>query len=596
MKTLQTLARVGHAFLLVVIIVSGGCSEIDAEQPEAAPIASATRLPFEKVLPGPVTDYEVLQADSRADYEYILSVSRLSPDGFKLEGKGGRSCAEDKPWLMIRNVKTQRGLAVSLAYSGNWRIEALGHNQNTLFRAATLPESLQPFKTVNGLPIPGAVVAEFTGNWDNGAQPIIRFIRAKLLRNLGDDWPWIQYNTWYDRYHKLDVDHVIETARLAAELGCELFTIDAGWFGRNSDWRRAVGDWRVNHDRLPDGIEPIAEEVRKLGMKFGMWVEIENANFDSPVGKAHPQWYLRDAGKLASDRGRWGLNDKRACLDFGNPEVLGWAKTEIDRIVTTYKLDYIKMDFNTNLKVDSEKYTEQPDPLWGHYRGLTQLWEHMRTHYPDLIIENCSTGSLRHDILTAAHTDTHWVSDAVKNENNLAMNFGATYMFPPETCNHWTCFPKSTEVMDIQSCFTANMLGHMGLSGPITSWDQETRRHAADRIALYKQIRAVIRNADVYHLTDQIDHKSPKTVQAVQYLEHRTDRSIVFVFHAGDPAMRTTLKLRGLRPDVSYRVSVPPAFGSGRFAKGRELMDGLGVCFPHRGASAVLQIAPATTE
>jgi alpha-galactosidase len=587
MRTLSILAGIGRALLLTVIMVSGGCRVVGSARPEPAPMASATRLPFEKVLLGPVTDYEVLQADSRWGQEYILSVSRLSDEGFKIEGKNGRSCALDKPWLLIRNIRTQRGLAVSLAYSGNWRIEVLPHGDNTLLRAATLPESLKPYEMINGLPIPGALVAEFTGHWDNGAQPMTRFIRTKLLRKLGDDEPLIQYNTWYDRKQELDEDHLIETARLAAELGCELFVIDAGWYGRNANWSKAVGDWRVNLDRLPGGIGPIAEEVRRLGMKFGMWVEIESANFDSPVGKDHPDWYLRDGSELVS---------KRACLDFGNPEALAWARTEIDRIVTANRLDYIKMDFNTHLKVDSEKYAPQSDPLWHHYRGLAQLWDHIRARYPDLIVENCSSGSLRHDVSTAAHTDTHWVSDRIKNEDNLAMNFGATYLFPPESCNHWTCFPESSEIMDIQSCFTINMLGHMGLSGPIVSWDRETRHQAAECIALYKRIRSLIRNADVYHLTGQVDHKSPKTVQAVQYLDRRTDCSIVFAFHAGDPAMTTILELHGLKRHAAYRVHMPATFGLDRLAKGQELMDGLRVDFPHRGASAVIRIAPTTME
>lgn len=594
MGKLHILTKVGCTFLLA-IITSGECTAIHCGQKEILPLAWPVELPFEKTLPGPVTDYEAMSSNSEFCREYLLDVSRLGPDGFKLECKKGRSGSGHKPWLMARNVKTKRGLAISLAYSGNWRIEISPQGENTLFRAATLPESLKPFKTVSGMPIPGALVAEFTGHWDNGAQPITRFIRAKLLRKLGDDWPWVQYNTWYERPHKkrhlLSEERLFKSVRRAAELGCELFVIDAGWYGQEGEsagWNEVLGDWYVNRERLPNGIEPIAEEVRKLGMKFGMWVEIECAHPSSPVGKTHPQWYLRDGEKLASTR---------ACLDFGNPEALAWAMAEIDRIVSTYQLDYIKMDFGTDLTIDSEKYADQPDPLWRHYRGLVKLWEHMRSNYPDLIIENCSSGSLRHDLLTAAHSDSHWVSDAVRNEDNLVMGFGATYLFPPETCNHWTCYPKSSDVMDIESCFTATMLGQMGLSGPATSWDEKTCRCAAERIALYKQIRPVIRNADVYHLTDQVDRRAMNMIQAVQYLDRQTGRSVLFVFHGGDTAMTTILKLRGLKPDESYHICMPSKFGSERTAKGKELMlNGLYICFPHRGASVVLQIAPSSIE
>jgi len=135
------------------------------------------------------------------------------------------------------------------------------------------------------------------------------------------------------------------------------------------------------------------------------------------------------------------------------------------------------------------------------------------------------------------------------------------------------------------------MLGHMGLSGGIVSWDEPTRRHAAERIALYKQIRPVIREADVYHLTGQVDQKSPASFQAVQYVDWAEDRSIVFVFQGGDASLAATVELRGLRPDVTYRVCMPAAFGPDRLGTGKELMqEGVGIYFPNRGASAVVQV------
>ena len=90
--------------------------------------------------------------------------------------------------------------------------------------------------------------------------------------------------------------------------------------------------------------------------------------------------------------------------------------------------------------------------------------------------------------MTAAFTDTHWVSDNVDNNANLAMGHGATYLFPPEICSHWTAWPsRGSKSLDLESCFTVNMVGHLGLSGRIYKWDAETRKIAAERIALYRR-------------------------------------------------------------------------------------------------------------
>lgn len=570
--------------ILLAGMLAGWPHLAQAEHRESPRYASATRLPFEKTLPGPINGYEVMKARSLGR-EYILDVLPLSEKGFTLECRVGRSCGADMAWLMIRDVTTQRGLAVSLAYSGNWRIVVRPDGSNTLVRVVTLPEHLEPFDTINGLPIPGALYAEFTGHWDNGAQPITRFVRAKLLRSLNDDWPWVMYNSWLDEEGtKPTAKALINTASVVADLGCELFVIDAGWFGQVANWPKALGDWHVHRERFPDGIEPVAEEVRRLGMKFGMWIEIECAYPDSPVGKAHPEWFIKDRGRRASNS---------ACLDFGNPEALAWATAQVDRIVTAYKLDYMKMDFNTHVIIDSESYVNGPDPLWKHYRGLANLKKHIRMNYPDLVVEECSSGALRRDVSAAVYADTGWLCDGLENNKNLAINFGATYVFPPETCNHFTAYPEASDYMDLQSCFTISMLGQMGFTGHVSKWDEHTRRYAKEQVALYKKIRPILRSSDVYHLTDQVDWESPKTVEAVQYTDNQSDCSIVFVFHAGAPTMTCTLKLRDLKPYVKYQVSILSGVGASGLMKGAELMtEGLKLSFPNRGASVVVQIRP----
>ncbi len=557
------------------------------------PVARAVELPFEQILPGPITDYEAMRAGSKQGLEYLIEILDLTAEGLLLEGKKGRGNTDYKSWLILRNKKNGKGIAVSLAYSGNWRMTVKPDGEMVRLKLATLPEGLKPFKQVAGLSLPGAVAVEFQGDWDDGAQPIVRFIRSKLLRDLGKDWPLVQFNTWYDRKEQVDEAHLIASARAAKALGCELFVIDAGWMGRdNQGFSQAIGDWNVNRQRLPNGLEPVIREVHRLGMKFGVWVEIECVNAQSEVAKAHPEWMLKDGDKLAS---------RRMALDFGNPEALAWAKAEIDRVVTGFDLDYIKMDFNSNLMVDSEKYKDgEADPLCQHYRGLLELWEYMRTKYPELIVENCSSGSQRADLMTAAVTDTHWISDQVKRADNLAMNFGMTYLFPPESCLHWTIHPqpsaKHTEVVDEQSCFTVSMLGEMGVSGPIVSWDEKTRKIAEETIKAYKEIRPILKNAEVYHLTRQVNHAQPASLQVAEYLDKAADRGVIFAFNAGDPELGGTVKVRGLKPEREYRVTCLIGAMPEREARGSELAEGLELKFTGLGESAVLLVEPADSK
>src|SRR3989339_48077 len=179
--------------IMFLMIFGVTCTMAFAGQQHQMPLASPVKLPFEKLLPGPVTDYEIMQAKGGPGTEYIISTHHLTKDGFTLQGTAGRSAAFDKPWLLVRNITSQKGIGASIAYSGNWRIQVLPNGNDTLFRVTTLPQSLEPFMTIKGLPIPGALVAEFTGRWDNGAQQITRFIREKLLRDFGNNWPLLMF-------------------------------------------------------------------------------------------------------------------------------------------------------------------------------------------------------------------------------------------------------------------------------------------------------------------------------------------------------------------------------------------------------------------
>ncbi len=566
------------------------CEERNREnksEPSDGQLAEPVSLPFEQILPGPVTDYEIMTAGGTYDNEYVLQTQTLDPLGFRYLQDKGRGSATLKSWLMLRNKQTGQGVAILLAYSGNWIIEVQSLDGETVLRMDTSPPGLKPFAEFSGMPIPGALVSQFTGHWDNGAQPIVRFIRSKLRRNLGPDWPPVQYNSWYADWECISETKLIHAAQAAAGIGCELFTVDAGWYGKGEDakFSEHLGNWEVNKDRLPNGLEPVVNEVRRLGMMFGLWVEIECASPTSEVIMQHPDWILKDGDRPVCER---------FALDFGNPEVLEWAKSVIDRLVTTYALDYLKMDFNTDLLVNAESQTPETDPIYRHHRGLAELWKHMRTAHPKLIVENCASGSLRQDAMTAALTDTHWVSDNVRNPANLVINFGATYLFPPETCSHWTANPdKPGQALDTESSFTANMVGHLGLSGKIYDWSDEIREVAAERIALYKTIRGRIGASDVFHLTLQSNIVAPTSMQAVLYADPRTGKGILFAFHGGDLSLEHTIVLRGLKRDQSYRLHMPEGYGPDQTASGNELLtQGLSLHFLHHGSSVVILIDP----
>ena len=89
------------------------------------------------------------------------------------------------------------------------------------------------------------------------------------------------YNSWYSTAFDVKCEEQIALAEKAARLGVELFVVDDGWFvGREHD-RAGLGDWYVDRKKFPQGLKPLTEAVRGLGMRFGLWIEPEMVNPES---------------------------------------------------------------------------------------------------------------------------------------------------------------------------------------------------------------------------------------------------------------------------------------------------------------------------
>ena len=81
----------------------------------------------------------------------------------------------------------------------------------------------------------------------------------------------ILINNWEGTYFDFTEEKLLQMAEKAHQAGVELFVLDDGWFGKRNNDTCSLGDWKVNYDKLPSGIDGLAEKINKIGMKFGLW-------------------------------------------------------------------------------------------------------------------------------------------------------------------------------------------------------------------------------------------------------------------------------------------------------------------------------------
>ena len=68
----------------------------------------------------------------------------------------------------------------------------------------------------------------------------------------------------------------------AAELGCEYYCMDAGWYA-DGTWWETVGEWKEEKKRFPNGIKKVFDYIKSKGMHPGIWLEIEVIGINCPI-------------------------------------------------------------------------------------------------------------------------------------------------------------------------------------------------------------------------------------------------------------------------------------------------------------------------
>ncbi|MBQ7040140.1 MAG: alpha-galactosidase, partial [Clostridia bacterium] len=187
------------------------------------------------------------------------------------------------------------------------------------------------------------------------------------------------FNSWLATFDFFDADNIKELIEKAAELGCEYFVTDAGWFGSgNKRWSQSVGDWTENRTAGYCGrMEEVAEFVRKKGMKFGLWFEPERALNSADAYNAHPEYYIKS---VVPYFGEFNY------IDFSNDEALDYIYDAVSSQIRRCKIEFLKFDFNADMICCDNR-----DAYLSYFKGQRKFIERIKKEFPGIYIENCAS-------------------------------------------------------------------------------------------------------------------------------------------------------------------------------------------------------------
>ena len=264
----------------------------------------------------------------------------------------------------------------------------------------------------------------------------------------GDKERKILLNSWEGVYFDINQQGMDQMMADIASMGGELFVMDDGWFGdkypRKTD-NSSLGDWVVDKNKLPEGIEGLLRDAKKHGIKFGIWIEPEMTNSVSELYEKHPDWIVK-APKREAVKGRGGT---QLVLDMSNPKVQDFVFSVVDNLMTKYpEIDYIKWDANMPILNHGSQYLTMNDQSHlniEYHRGLEKTCQRVREKYPDLTIQACASGGGRANWGVLPYFDEFWVSDNTDALQRIYMQWGTSYFFPAiAMASHISATPNHT--------------------------------------------------------------------------------------------------------------------------------------------------------
>ncbi len=356
-------------------------------------------------------------------------------------------------------------------------------------------------------------------------------------------------NTWEAVYFDHRLDGLTELARTAAAIGVERFVLDDGWFRHRRDDTAGLGDWYVDETVWPDGLHPLFDVVRELGMQIGLWVEPEMVNLDSDLARAHPDWVLGPGQRTPLE---WR---HQQVLDVAHPEVGDYLFERLDALVGEYRLDFLKWDHNRDL---SEAVIRDSGRSAVHRQTAATyaLLDRLRAAHPGLEIESCSSGGARVDLGILARTDRVWASDTVDAVERQPIQRWTSLLLPPELIGSHVGPPvahTTGRTVGLGFRCLTSLFAHAGIEWNIANATEAELGFLASWIELYKELRPLLHSGVVVRADDE---PPGLLVHGVVAGDRSAAAHAIVRLHTSLDAVPGPIRVPGLDVDGDYLVRV----------------------------------------
>lgn len=521
------------------------------------------------------SNFDLLQLSGAWCREKHIFKRSLVPGMQAIDSKRGMSSHQQNPFIALlgKNTDEDNGevYGFNLVYSGNFLAEV----EVDQFNGTRVQMGINPF--------------DF--NWELGAGEVFETPEVVMVytdKGLGDmsriyhklyrdrlcrgryqfeERP-ILINNWEATYFNFTAEKIEEIAMTGKDLGMELFVLDDGWFGKRDSDNCSLGDWVVDRNKLPNGLDTLVNKITEQGIRFGLWFEPEMISPDSDLYRAHPDWCLhvpnREPKQSRAQR-------SQLVLDLSREDVCNEIVRMLSSILESAPITYVKWDMNRGLSdLGSAKLerNRQREISHRYVLGLYNILETITNKFPHVLFESCASGGGRFDPGMLYYMPQTWTSDDTDAIERLKIQYGTSLVYPAVTMgSHISACPNHQvgRTTSLETRGNVAMSGNFGYELDLTKFSDEEKEIVKKQVAHYKEIRHIVQFGEFYRILSPFEKNEASWI----YVTEDKTEAVAFYFKELEiPNMRSKkIRLKGLNPDYTYAIE-----GTDIVAGGDELM------------------------
>lgn len=410
---------------------------------------------------------------------------------------GTWSTGGDLPVGGVESASLRFAQVWQVEHNGPWRWE-IGEDTDGGYVSLSGPTDtdaawtrvLRPGDSFTTVPVTVAVGTDF----EDALAALTDFRRAARRRHADNAAMPVVFNDYMNTLNgDPTTEKLLPLIAAAAEVGAEIFCVDAGWYDDSGHWWDTVGEWEPSATRFPGGLGVVMDAIRGAGMVPGLWLEPEVVGVRSPIADVLPrEAFLERHGQRIVEHHRYHL-------DLRHPAAVEHLDRVVDRLVERFRVGFFKFDYNIDPGPGTDNQADSVgDGLLEHNRAHLAWLDRLLDRHPQLVIENCASGAMRMDFAMLSRLAMQSTSDQQDFTRFPPIAAAAPISMLPEQAANWAYPQPEMSDEEVAFCLVTGLLGRFYVSGYLNRMNGDQRRMVTNAVETAKSLRGAIATGHPY--------------------------------------------------------------------------------------------------